>query len=156
MGEGKGEGFFFYNISHQKSQISHRFPKSIKVPKGQSVKALKNWGSEGQKLQKRGRAIVPKQKDWRLTKKRYRAKTLKCWRTEEPCHPMKPPPQDTNKKADLTKGSSFGSSAMLILIQYPPLSVPFLRRVWLCRENNYLKIKNLIICVNWLELLRSS
>jgi hypothetical protein len=41
-----------------------------------------------------------------------------------------------NKKAELTKGASFGSSAMLN-IQYPPLSVPFSRRVWLFQEFIY-------------------
>jgi hypothetical protein len=37
------------------------------------------------------------------------------------------------KKAELTKGLSFGSSA--IFLQDPPLSVPFSRRVWLYRDN---------------------
>jgi len=46
-----------------------------------------------------------------------------------------PPPFIQNKKAELTKGSSFGSSAVLKLFQHPPLSVPFSRRVWLYREN---------------------
>jgi hypothetical protein len=41
-----------------------------------------------------------------------RKKVLKFMNLEEPCHPMKPPPQNTNKKAKLTKGLSFGSSAI--------------------------------------------
>ena len=42
----------------------------------------------------------------------------------------------TKKKAKLTEGSSFGSSA--ILSKDPPLSVPFSRRVWLYRDRFYL------------------
>jgi hypothetical protein len=43
-----------------------------------------------------------------------------------------------NKKAELTKGSSFGSSAMLRWTQHPPLSAPSLQRVWLYRETAFL------------------
>jgi hypothetical protein len=38
-----------------------------------------------------------------------------------------------NKKAELT----FGCSAMLKLLQHPPLSVLFSRRVWLYRVTQY-------------------
>jgi hypothetical protein len=38
----------------------------------------------------------------------------------------------SNKKAELTKGSSFGSSA--ISFEDPPLSVPRLLGIWLSRD----------------------
>jgi hypothetical protein len=39
---------------------------------------------------------------------------------------------DIKKKAEHLEGSSFGSSA--VLFKDPPLSAPFLQKVWLYRE----------------------
>jgi hypothetical protein len=40
----------------------------------------------------------------------------------------------SNKKAELARDYSFGSSAMLRRYKHPPLSAPFLRRVGFYRE----------------------
>jgi hypothetical protein len=51
-----------------------------------------------------------------------------------------------NKKAELTKGLSFGSSA--ISFEDPPLSAPSLQRGWLYRENNCLTVNKFLFVMD--------
>jgi len=55
---------------------------------------------------------------------------------------------NTIKKADLTKGLSFGSSAMPRLPLHPPLSAPFSRKVWFYRDDIFIIFKRFLIFID--------